>query len=261
MDKRPRGESTALVTGASSGIGEALARELATRGHELVLVARREERLSRLAEELPVRCHVVQCDLESDAAGLAPRVEKLGVQVDLLFNNAGFGTYGRLQEIDAARDAAQVRVNCEAVVVLTHAFLPGMLSRRRGAIVTVASTAGMQPLPYEAVYSATKAFALTFTEALREELRGSGVRALTVNPGPVPTEWQAEAGMEGRVSVLPSFLTVSAERVATEALDALDRDRRSVVPGAWMKAFMRLNATAPKPLKLRIAERLYRPRE
>jgi short-subunit dehydrogenase len=146
---------TALVTGASSGIGEQFARQLSARGHDLVLVARRADRLERLAGELPTEAQVVVCDLASDAASLAGRVDELGVQIDLLVNNAGFGTSGPFVENDAAREAEEVRLNCEAVVTLCHAFLPRMVERGRGGIINVASSAGMQPLPYVAVYSAS----------------------------------------------------------------------------------------------------------
>src|SRR4029450_11298985 len=136
--------------------------------------------------------------------------------LDRPVNNAGFGTHGHFAEIDPARDAEQVRLNCEALVTLTHAFLPGMVERRRGGVITVASTAGMQPIPYETTYSASKAFARTFSDALSGELRGSGVRVLCVNPGPVPTEWQEAAGYE------PDYLPpgpgkIFAAQVAREA--------------------------------------------
>lgn len=248
-------QTTALVTGASSGIGEQFARQLSARGSELLLVARRSDRLERLAEELPGPAHVVPCDLAREADTLAARVAKLGLGVDLLVNNAGFGTYGRFVDIDPHRDAEQVRVNCEAVVTLTHAFLPAMLNRRRGGVIVVASTAGMQPLPYESVYAASKAFALSFTEALSEELRGSGVHALAVNPGPVPTEWQAVAGHDD-VGVVPG--KIPAEQAVRESLEAYDRGRRSIIPGRRMRWFMR-TTRAPRTLQLRVAERLYRP--
>src|SRR6266511_1377666 len=138
---------TALVTGASSGIGEQFARQLAARGHNLVLVARRADRLEALAGELPTEAHVIPCDLATDAPSLGPRVAELGVDVDLLVNNAGFGTSGPFIEHDPERDAEQVRVNCEAVVTLTHTFLPGMVEQGRGGIINVASSAGMQPIP------------------------------------------------------------------------------------------------------------------
>jgi uncharacterized protein len=248
----------ALVTGASSGIGAEFAKQLSQRGYEVILVARRAERLDRLAAELTGSAHVIACDLASDVSSLPGKIAELGLDVDLLVNNAGFGTHGRFTEIDPARDAEQVRLNCEAVVTLTHAFLPGMLERRRGGVITVASTAGMQPIPYEATYSASKAFARTFSDALNGELRGTGVRALSVNPGPVPTEWQQVAGYE------PDYLPpvpgkISAAQVASESLRAFDRGRRSIIPGAVIRWYMRINKPAPLTVKLRVVERMYRP--
>jgi short-subunit dehydrogenase len=235
---------TALVTGASSGIGEQFARQLAARGHPVGLVARRTDRLVRLA---------------TDAASLPDRVAELGVEVDLLVNNAGFGTSGPILDHDPRRDAEQVRVNCEAIVVLTHAFLPGMVERRRGGIINVASSAGMQPIPYESVYAATKAFAISFTDALHAELRGSGVRVLAVNPGPVPTEWQEIAGYGAdRVAVVPG--QIPAEQVVRESLAAYDRGRRSVIPGRAIRWFIRATRPSPRAIQLRVTERLYRPR-
>jgi len=248
---------TALVTGASSGLGEQFARQLAARGQDLILVARRTDRLERLATELPTTAHVIGCDLGADAEALPARVAELGVDVDLLVNNAGFGTHGLFSEIPEGRDAEQVRVNCEAVVVLTRAFLPAMIERGRGGVIVVASTAGMQPLAYEATYSASKAFALHFTEALHTELRGTGVRCLAVNPGPVPTEWQRVAGF-GRMTKLPG--TIEPEQVVRESLAGYDRDARSLVPGAIFRWAMRTAPLAPRALKLRAMERLYRPR-
>jgi uncharacterized protein len=249
---------TALVTGASSGLGEQFARQLSARGHELVLVARRADRLERLASELSGSAHAVPADLAADAAALKPKIDELGLDVDLLVNNAGFGTYGRFTDIDPERDADQIRLNCEAVVTLTHAFLPPMLERGRGGIINVASTAGFQPLPYESVYSASKAFALRFSEALSEELRGTGVRVLAVNPGPVPTEWQQVAGHDSS-GVIPG--AIGAEQCVAESLDAYDRGRRSIVPGRRMRWFMRASRPGTRGMKLRIAERLYRPKQ
>jgi uncharacterized protein len=250
---------TALITGASSGIGEQFARQLADRGYELILVARREDRLKQLADSLPAQAHVVGCDLGSEAAKLFGKVEKLGVEVDLLINNAGFGLRGRFSELPVERQAEMVRVNCEAVVTLTGAFLPGMLERNRGGVITVASTAGMQPLPYEAVYGASKAFALNFTEALHAELGGTDVRALAVNPGPVPTEWQQVAGYEeAGGEMMPG--AIEADQVVREALRSYDRGRRSMVPGRFFRNFMRVNSVTPKALKIRVSERMYRPK-
>jgi len=219
----------ALVTGASSGIGAEFAKQLSNRGYEVILVARRADRLEQLASELPGAARVITCDLANEAASLPGRIVDLGLEVDVLVNNAGFGTHGRFTEIDPAREREEVRLNCEAVVTLTHAFLPGMLERGRGGVITVASTAGMQPIPYETTYSASKAFARTFSDALNGELRGTGVRALCVNPGPVPTEWQQVAGYE------PDYLPpvpgkISAAQVARESVRAFERGRRTIIP-------------------------------
>ena len=248
----------ALVTGASSGIGAELAKQFSARGYEVILVARRAERLEQLASKLPGPAHVIACDLTNEAAGLADKVAGLGLQVDVLVNNAGFGTHGHFAEIDPQRDAEQVRLNCEALVTLTHAFLPGMLERRRGGVITVASTAGMQPIPYETTYSATKAFARTFSDALSGELRGTGVRVMCVNPGPVPTEWQQVAGYDADwVPPVPG--KISAEQVASESLRAFERGRRTIIPGVVIRWFVRVNKPAPLGIKMRVLERMYRP--
>ena len=247
---------TALITGASAGIGEEFARQLARRGSDLILVARRKDRLEKLAEEVPTTAHVIECDLGSEAAKLPDKVAKLGVAVDLLINNAGFGTRGRFLELDPEREAEIVRVNCEAIVTLTHAFLPAMVERRRGGLITVASTAGMQPLPYETTYGASKAFAISFMEALSMELRGTGVRCLVVNPGPVKTEWQQVAGYDENTRTMPGM--ISAEECAADALRAYDRGKRSVIPGRLFPWVMR-GTVAPKAIKLRVTERIYRP--
>lgn len=251
--------ATALVTGASSGIGEQFARQLADRGYDLVLVARRADRLAALAEELPTTVHVLACDLGSEAAGLAPQVDDLGVEIDLLVNNAGFGTHGPFAEIDEGRDAEMVRVNCEAVVILTRAFLPAMVERGRGGVITVASTAGMQPLPFEATYAASKAFALNLTDALHVELRGTGVKAMSVNPGPVPTEWQAVANAEeGAISTMPQAMIIGADQVVRESLAAYDRGVRSFIPGRNFRWFMRASSLTPRSVALRVTERMFR---
>jgi short-subunit dehydrogenase len=148
-----------------------------------------------------------------------------------------------------------VRVNCEAVVTLTHALLPAMVERGRGGVIVVASTAGMQPIPYEAVYSASKAFALTFTEALSEELRGSGVRVLAVNPGPVATEWQEIAGHDD-TGMVPG--EIPADQVVRESLEAYDAGRRSVIPGRTIRWFIRATSPSPRPVQLRVTERIFR---
>jgi short-subunit dehydrogenase len=250
---------TALITGASSGIGEEFARQLAERGYEVILVARREDRLKELAEQLPTKATVIACDLAGEADKLAAEVERRRLQVELLVNNAGFGLRGRFAELDTARQAQMVRVNCEAIVHLTGAFLPPMIARGSGGVITVASTAGMQPLPYEAVYAASKAFALNLTDALNTELKGTGVRAMSVNPGPVPTEWQAVAGYEGGVPPKTVPGHIDAPQVVRESLRAYDRGRRSMIPGFVIRNFIRLTKPSPRGMQLRVAERMYRP--
>jgi short-subunit dehydrogenase len=247
---------TALITGASAGIGGEFARQLAGRGYDLILVARRKDRLEQLAEQLSVTTHVIECDLASEAAKLPGKVEKLGVDVDLLVNNAGFGLRGRFLELDPEREAEMVRVNCEAVVTLTHAFIPPMVERGRGGVITVASTAGMQPLPYETTYAASKAFAISFMEALSMELRGTRVKTLVVNPGPVKTEFQHVAGYDENTRMMPGMIT--AEQCVTDSLRAYDAGKRSVIPGRLFPWVMRATV-APKPIKLRVTERIYRP--
>jgi uncharacterized protein len=248
---------TALITGASSGIGEEFARQLAVRGYDLILVARRKDRLQKLAEDVPTEAHVIESDLISEAEELPGKVDKLGVDVDLLVNNAGFGLRGHFLELDQDRQAEMVRINCEAVVRLTHAFVPAMVERGRGGVITVASTAGMQPLPYEATYGASKAFAISFMEALWMELHGTAVQCLVVNPGPVKTEWQSVAGYDEKTPIPPGMIT--AEQCVRDALRAWDNNKRSTVTGRFFPWFMRA-AVGPKSVKLRVAERMYRPR-
>ncbi|HEX2360220.1 MAG TPA: SDR family oxidoreductase [Solirubrobacterales bacterium] len=250
---------TALITGASSGIGEEFARQLSARGCKLILVARRRDRLEALAESLPTSAHVIAGDLGSEAADLPGEVARLGLDVDLLVNNAGFGLRGRFAELPVERQAEMVRVNCEAVVTLTGSFLPAMIERGRGGVITVASTAGMQPLPYEATYAATKAFALNLTDALHAELRGTGVTAMSVNPGPVPTEWQQVAGYEEvGGEMMPGV--IEADQVVREALIAFDKGKRSMVPGRFFRNFMRVNNASPRAIRIAVSERLYRPK-
>ena len=247
---------TALITGASAGIGEEFARQLAARGYDLILVARRKDRLEQLAEELPTKATVIECDLGSEADKLPGKVKRRKLDVDLLVNNAGFGTRGRFTDIAGKRDAEMVRVNCEAVVILTHAFVPGMIERGKGGVITVASTAGKQPLPYETTYAASKAFAISFMEALSMELRETPVKTLVVNPGPVKTEWQDVAGYDENTRIVPGM--INAEKCVRHSLRAWDRGKRSVIPGNLMPWVMRATV-APKPVKLRVSERIYRP--
>lgn len=232
---------TALITGASSGIGEAFARTLAQRGASLVLVARSAERLRALAEELGARHEakvvVIVADLATadGVASVPARVSELGLYVDILVNNAGFGTYGPFTTLAAARERDEVQLNCIAPLELAKAFLPTMLQRADGAIVNVASTAAFQPMPGMAVYGATKAFLLSFSEALRAEMRGRGVRVLALCPGPTRTAFFANTG-NPKMGKHPFFARgMDPDRVVRTALTALERDRDLIIPGALNK--------------------------
>lgn len=256
-----RENGSALVTGASSGIGEQLARRLAQRGYNVILVARREERLRALAAEIAtgaVRAEVLTADLADPdtLAALPGRVAQLGLEVDVLVNNAGFGTVQRFVDSTLESQIGQIRVNCEALVVLSYKFLPAMIERSAGAIINVASSAGYQPLPYEAVYAATKAFALNFSDALHMETRDTGVTVLAVNPGPVPTEWQEIAGLD-EIPRLPP--PISAGQVAAEALEAAEQGKRSIIPGLGTRISMLATMPIPRGLKLRVMEMANRP--
>ena len=191
----PSEQSTALVTGASSGIGAEIARLLAAKGHGVTLVARRQERLDELARELEsqrhVRAHAIACDLSDGDARerLVAQIAERGLEVSVLVNNAGFGSAGRFQDLDVDGELRMVRTNVEAVVGLCGEYVPRMVARGDGAVLNVASTAGFQPLPRQATYSASKAFALAFTEVLSSDLKGTGVTATALCPGPVRTEF------------------------------------------------------------------------
>lgn len=235
----PSATSTALVTGSSSGIGAEIARELARRGHGLVLVARREDRLRTLADELSsahgVRVEVLACDLtDADArSGLAPAVHDHGLTVDILVNNAGFTTMGPVHRGERDRELEMVRTNVEAVVDLCSTFLPAMTTRRRGAVLNTASTAAFQPLPGQAGYGASKAFVLSYSQAVAAELTGTGVTVTALCPGPVETGFAESAGMtdDEFTGTLPRFMWVSAADVARAGVDGMAAGRPLVIPG------------------------------
>jgi hypothetical protein len=258
----PSPTTTALVTGASSGIGEQIARQLAERGHGLVLVARRAPLLEALAQELRdahgVRVEVVPTDLTDPAAiaGLVARVDDLGLTVDVLVNNAGFGIYGSFATSSLERELEQIDLLVSAVVRLNAAYLPQMLERDRGTIVNVSSTAGLQPLPGNGTYSASKVFVLHHSEALTEEVRGTGVTVTAVCPGPVRSGFQ-EASDPLFADQLPGFVWATPERVARDAIRAADRGRRMVIPGGLaVRAFFGLNRITPVAISLPISRRL-----
>ena len=257
----PSAAATALVTGASAGIGAALARALAQRGHGVTLVARREDRLRTLADELAraygVRTEVVAADLaqEGDRDRLADAVAASGLAVEVLVNCAGFGIYEPFTVSDRARELEQVRLLVEAVVDLDARYVPAMVERGRGAVINLTSTAGFQALPGSIDYSAAKAFVLVHTEGLHEELRGTGVTATAV-PGPVRTDFHAtsETLFAQR---LPKLVWVEADRVAEDALDAAERGKRSVVPGGLApKLAFAPNRLVPAMITAPVARRI-----
>ena len=260
MNAFPYADKTALVTGASSGLGAEFARQLARRGSNLILVARSTDRLRALAAEIeqtrPVRVEVLPADL-ADRSAVAAVAEHVRGRVHLLVNNAGLGTYGPF--VDTDRDYEQILVNNAALVALTRALLPDMLDRHAGGVLNVASTIAFQPGPYQAVYAATKAFVLSFTEALRVETRASGVRVLALCPGPGQTGFLTALGDDRAAHTAIYSRLDRADRVVTVGLRALDRDRGIAIPGtrntllAWGPRF------TPRTVTARISGRLLRP--
>jgi short-subunit dehydrogenase len=245
------GKGTAIVTGASSGLGAAFARALAARGHDLLLVARREERLRAVTAELAGRVDVAAealvADLsrEVDLARVEARIAQLD-RIDLLVNNAGFGTWGTFAAVELARHLAMIQVHVVASVRLTHAVLPRMLARGRGGIINVSSIGAFLPGPDNVTYGATKAYLLAFSEALRGELRGSGVRVQALCPGFTSTEFHdaPDYAWFDR-SVVPRFLWMSAEEVVAASLRAMDADRGRCIPDWSNRLIVALAETKP----------------
>jgi uncharacterized protein len=259
----PSESSTALVTGASSGIGAAIAESLAERGHPLTLVARREGRLSKLASDLRrrqgVRAEVIACDL-GDAAErdrLEGLLEEAGLEVEVLVNNAGFGSSGEFVDTGREGQVEMVRVNCEAVIDLTGRFLPAMVKRGRGAVINVASMAAFQPIPKQATYAASKAFVLSHSEALHEELRGSGVTVTAICPGPVDTEFDQAAGIRRAREATPGFIWASADDIAEQAVKAAEDGKRAIVPGMLQYAGSILGRHSPRGISLPLTKRIW----
>jgi short-subunit dehydrogenase len=246
---------TALITGASSGIGESLARELARRGYDVVLVARSGEKLRTLGEQLGrqhgVRAHVIVLDLVAAgaAATLVERAHAAAGRIDLLVNNAGFATYGRFAETSLADELDEMRLNVEVLTELTKRLLPDLLAGR-GKVLNVASTAAFQPGPLMAVYYATKAYVLSFSEALAEELAPTGVTVTCLCPGSTRTGFQARAKLEDSRLLMIGLL--SADAVARRAVDGLLKGRRIVIPGLqhWLGA--QLPRVLPRSLTTKI---------
>ncbi len=252
---------TALITGASAGIGLELARVFARHRHDVVLVARRGERLRDIAAELEagndVTAHVIVADLAAENGSEALYEEVIGrnIVVDYLVNNAGFGTFGPFVETNREQTMDLLRVNIAAVTELTALFLPAMVERQRGRVLNVASAAAFQPGPLMATYYASKAYVLHFSEALNEELDGKGVSVTALCPGPVRTEFHHVARMESSGLVLNRRL-ISVEEVAATGYDAMMRGKPFVVPGLASKLLAFSVRFAPRRLVAKVVRRM-----
>jgi len=242
---------TALVTGASSGIGLDLATTFAQHGHDLVLVARSEGKLQELAVELEKRnditAHVVAWDLSAPnaAAELVRELKSRSIEVDVLVNNAGYGVAGAFIETDMQRELDMIQVNIVALTQLTKLLLPPMIARKRGRILNVASTAAFQPGPLMAVYYATKAYVLSFSEAIADELRDTGVTVTTLCPGPTATEFASVAQMT-HSRLFTMMRPMSSQRVASAGYRGLMAGRRLVIPGATNKLLVQSLRVSPR---------------
>ncbi|TMA95996.1 MAG: SDR family oxidoreductase [Deltaproteobacteria bacterium] len=254
----------ALVTGASSGIGAALARRIARDGRHLVLVARRTDRLEALARELEqghnVRVHVIARDLVQPGAArdLVREVEDRGLAIDWLVNNAGFGTVGGFAGLPVARELEEIRLNVEVLVELTGRCLPAMVARGRGAVMNIASLGAFGPGPYMATYVATKAFVLSFSESIAVELKGTGVHVLCVCPGFTRTEFQQKAEVD--VGLVPGMAWMSADDVADGAVRAVGR-RTVLVNGAMNSLAATTTRFLPRGMVARMVAGMLRPKE
>jgi uncharacterized protein len=248
----------ALVTGASSGIGEEFARQLAARDVELVLVARRRERLEALAAELPVGCEVLPADLTEEAAlaRVEARLRAAAAPVDLLINNAGFGAYGRFEDLPLDRQLRMLDLNVTALVRLARAVVDQLRPRGVGGLINVGSTAGFQPDPYGAVYGGTKAFVRSFTEALHEELRGSDVHAMLLAPGITSTEFQDVSGVH--LDPVVEAVTMPVRPVVEAALRDFARERAVSVPGTINRLGAIGSDVTPSAVSRRLSAALHR---
>lgn len=248
----------ALVTGASSGIGAEFATQLADLGVDLVLVARRRDRLESLASHLDVEVEILPADLRepADLVRVEQRLVQADDRIELLINNAGFGGYGAVAELDADTQAGIIEVNITALVRLTRAALPGFVERGFGGVINVGSTAGFQANPYGAVYGASKAFVLSFTEALHEELRGTEVRAMLCAPGFTETEFQAVAGVVP--NAVPRTARMDAATVVSRALEDYAAGRALSVPGALNRVSSTASQLTPNAITRRVSALVHR---
>ncbi|TCO65953.1 SDR family NAD(P)-dependent oxidoreductase [Actinocrispum wychmicini] len=254
---------TALITGASAGIGAEFARLFAADGHDLVLVARRRAKLETLADQLRdahgIDVSVIAADLSdpTEPARVHAEMTQAGIEVEFLVNNAGFGTNGSFATLDLARELAMIELNVKALTRLTGLFLPSMVARESGRILNVASSAGFLPGPYMATYYASKSFVVNFTEAIAYELRGSGVTATVLCPGPSATEFATVAGAQ-RSPLFTSGLT-DAATVARSGFEAMKAGKTIAIPDLGTKFRAEVLRVAPRSAIRAIAARLNRP--
>ncbi|OHV05455.1 SDR family NAD(P)-dependent oxidoreductase [Mycobacterium talmoniae] len=258
----PRTGHAALVTGASSGIGKELARELATRGHDIVVVARRRERLEKLAaevrEQYGIRAWALPCDLadRDDRARMLGELGELGLTLDVLVLCAGFGMVGPFLANDRDRITLMMRTNVEATFALAHSLTPAMVERRAGAVLFVSSMTGNQPMPNFAAYAATKAAVTSIAQALHCELKPFGVTVTVMCPASVSTEFSEIADGAEQAKRQPAFLTATPRQCATAGLDALADGRRTVVPLLPARVFVSIAARLPRTLWLPICRKM-----
>jgi short-subunit dehydrogenase len=242
----------ALVTGASAGLGVEFARQLSKRGHQLVLAARRQERLKELTREIGnARAVAIDLSKSNSAAKLMADLEANGETVDLLVNNAGFGLIGRFADLDAKRERQMIDLNVGTLSDLCRAVAPAMIKRRSGGIINVASTAAFQPGPRMAVYFATKAFVLSLTEALHEELKPDGVKVTCLCPGPTRTEFGEVAGFDG--NGMFDRIAMESREVVEAGLDGLDKNKAIVIPGFVNRIGATSTRFAPRSVVRKIA--------
>ncbi|MBI5310448.1 MAG: SDR family oxidoreductase [Actinobacteria bacterium] len=259
----PDSNGTCLITGASSGIGEELARQIAERGYNVTLAARRIDRLAVLAAEIEreydVTATAVECDVTDPAAreALLAAIAANGKHVDVLVNNAGCGTDGPFAEQSAAGTERQLDLNITALTMLTHAVLPGMIERRSGAILNVASTAAFQPIPRQAVYAASKSYVLSFSNALGKELAGTGVSVTTLCPGPTKTEFFGPEDMEKYTSSTPGMFWQTSAECARDGVDGLFKRKRVVIPKAVNRIGAFSGAHTPTSVTLEVLDRFW----
>jgi uncharacterized protein len=258
----PHPDARAVVTGASQGIGEALAFDLAARGHHLIITARRREVLTELAQRITERhgvtVEVRAVDLADPAARDVLCDELAGRNISVLCANAGTATFGPLAKLDPAGEKAQVQLNAIAVHDLCLAVLPGMLARKAGGILISGSAAGNSPIPNNATYAATKAFANTFSESLRGEVKKDGVHVTLLAPGPVRTELPDVSEQSLVERLIPDFLWIDTEYTAKVSLDALEANKMRIVPGLTSKAMSVASGYAPRAIVTPIVGAVYK---